>query len=101
MGKAVAVLGSNIKGTSHSDLYLMGTISGGCSTFVTIEGKPVAIVGSTTQEWDSKDTGTGKVSSGSNFVTIDGKPVARVGDSVTPHSGYATIADGISFVTIE
>jgi uncharacterized Zn-binding protein involved in type VI secretion len=69
-----------------------GTITGGVSRNVTINGQAAAIVGSTVQgvphipiggpSFQKPPTNSGQVNSGSSRVTINGKPAARSGDKV-------------------
>lgn len=90
-------MGDSVKGT-HDSTTFTGTISGGCSDKVFINGKKAAYVGSTTSESDSLCSGSGSVSSGSSKVFIDGQPAARLGDSVKGHKGTGTITSGSSTV---
>lgn len=84
----------------HSASFISGTISGNCSPNVFINGKPVATIGSTTDEYDVCTNGNGVVSSGSSKVFINGKGCARIGDTVLPHNGTASITGGSSNVII-
>jgi len=69
-----------------------GTITGGCSTNVTIDGQAAATVGSTATNkpshvpqggsFQTPPTNSGKVLQGSTSVFINGKPAARVNDPV-------------------
>jgi uncharacterized Zn-binding protein involved in type VI secretion len=69
-----------------------GTITGGCSPTVTIDGQPAAVVGSTATNnpahippggsFQTPPTNSGTVFAGSASVTINNKPAARIGDSV-------------------
>ena len=69
-----------------------GTLTGGCSTNVMIEGQPAAVVGSTATNnpphvpqggsFQKPPTNSGKVLSGSTSVMINGKPAARLNDPV-------------------
>jgi uncharacterized Zn-binding protein involved in type VI secretion len=69
-----------------------GTISGACSTNVTIDGQPAAVVGSTATNkpahipqggsFQVPPTNSGTVMQGSTSVLINNKPAARVGDPV-------------------
>lgn len=78
---------------------ITGTITTGSSN-VYIDGRKAAFVGSTTSESDAYDSGTGVVSGGSTKVYINGNRAARNGDTVTPHSGTASINSGSSQVFI-
>jgi len=70
----------------------VGTITGGCSTNVTIDGQPAATVGSTATNkpahipqggsFQNPPTNSGTVLQGSTSVFINGKPAARVNDPV-------------------
>lgn len=106
----VAVLGSLIKGmtsgehnghiTPHPPCEITGKIVGKCSSFVSVNEVPIALVGSTTEEEDCCCSGkmSGEVKTGSSFVTVGGIPVARIGDDIQPHNGTAKITTGSSFV---
>jgi uncharacterized Zn-binding protein involved in type VI secretion len=69
-----------------------GTITGGCSTDVFIDGQPAAVVGSTATNnpphlpqggsFQTPPTNQGTVFQGSTKVLINGKPAARVNDPV-------------------
>ena len=69
-----------------------GTITGGCSTNVLIDGKPAAVVGSTATNnpphvpqggsFQTPPTNSGTVLQGSTSVLINGKPAARINDPV-------------------
>jgi uncharacterized Zn-binding protein involved in type VI secretion len=69
-----------------------GTLTGGCSTNVMIEGQPAAVVGSTATNnpphvpqggsFQKPPTNSGKILSGSTSVMINGKPAARLNDPV-------------------
>ena len=69
-----------------------GTITGGCSTDVVIDGQPAAVVGSTATNnpphvpqggnFQTPPTNSGSVLRGSTKVFINGKPAARVNDPV-------------------
>jgi uncharacterized Zn-binding protein involved in type VI secretion len=69
-----------------------GTITGGCSANVTIDGKPAAVAGSTATNnpahipqggtFQTPPTNSGTVAAGSSSVMINGKPAARIGDTV-------------------
>ena len=73
-------------------LPFVGTITGGCSTDVLIDGAPAAVVGSTATNnpphvppggsFQVPPTNQGTVLLGSSSVLINNKPAARVGDSV-------------------
>ena len=109
---AAARQGDSIKGTfagehnghnkhPHSPGPISGNISGGCSNNVFINGKPAAIVGSTTTEHDECcGTNSGKVAEGSSKVFINGKPAARKGDALAPHSGSGNVSSGSDNVFI-
>ncbi len=108
----VAVLGSLIKGMTsgehsghdapHPPCEITGKIVGKCSSFVSVNGVPIALVGSITEEADCCCAGnSGKVKTGSSFVTVGGIPIARIGDDIQPHNGSAKITTGSSFVVEE
>jgi uncharacterized Zn-binding protein involved in type VI secretion len=69
-----------------------GTITGGCSTNVYIDGQPAAVVGSTATNkpahipqggsFQTPPTNSGTVAMGSTSVLINNKAAARVGDTV-------------------
>ena len=83
----------------HSGI-LTGDISNGAST-VNINGVSAAIVGSSTNEFDSCCGGSsGSISGGSSTVFICCKPAARIGDAVSPHTGSAVISSGSDNVNI-
>ena len=73
-------------------LPFAGTITGGCSADVLIDGQPAAVVGSTATNnpphvapngpFQIPPTNQGTVLLGSQTVLINNKPAARVGDSV-------------------
>jgi uncharacterized Zn-binding protein involved in type VI secretion len=73
-------------------LPFTGTITGGCSADVMIDGKPAATLGSTAMNnpphiapngpFQIPPTNQGTVMMGSATVLINNKPAARVGDSV-------------------
>lgn len=80
---------------SHSPCEITGKIDGNCSPNVFVNGKPVAFVSSTTEEFDCCCAGgSGVVSSGSSTVFVNGNAVARVDDDITPHNGTAKITGG-------
>lgn len=84
---------------SHSPCTLYGVIESNCSTFVFIDGEPVATVDSITREWDcccAEDKGV--IAEGSSLVFIEGKPVARIGDRVQPHNGTAEVITGCDYI---
>ena len=101
----IAIEGDPILGTTagehfgHSDhphppSKLTGEISGNVSKKVTIDGKGVATIGSTTTETDICCNGTnsgGSIKTGSSKITIDGKAVAIVTSKVTAHNGTAEV----------
>lgn len=106
-----ARLGDTIQGTtagehsghweSHSPLPITGTISGGCSTDVLINGRGAAVAGSVTTEHDACcGSSQGAVAAGSATVFINGQPAARQGDALAAHSGSGTIASGSGDVLI-
>jgi uncharacterized Zn-binding protein involved in type VI secretion len=67
--------------TPHGPLPITGTISGGCSGDVFINGRPAAYVGSTTTENDACcGSSQGSIAQGSSSVFINGKPAARIGE---------------------
>ena len=75
-----------------TSLPFSGTITGGCSTDVLIEGKPAAVVGSSATNtpphiapspFQVPPTNQGTVIAGSTSVMINNKPAARSGDKVT------------------
>lgn len=109
----VATQGSAIEGTTtgeHHGHYdekgkpiheagpISGTIASNCSPNVFVNGKPVAFVGSVTDEQDNCGPGKGKVANGSGKVFVNGNPIARIGDSIQPHDGNAVITSGSSNV---
>ncbi len=69
-----------------------GTITGGLSSNVTINGQAAATVGSSVQgvphipiggpTFQKPPSNSGQINSGSSRVTINGKPAARSGDTV-------------------
>jgi uncharacterized Zn-binding protein involved in type VI secretion len=69
-----------------------GTISGGCSANVTIDGQPAAVMGSMATNkpahipqggsFQAPPTNSGTVVQGSTSVLINNKPAARVNDPV-------------------
>jgi uncharacterized Zn-binding protein involved in type VI secretion len=69
-----------------------GTITGGCSTDVYIDGQPAAVVGSTATNkpahipqggsFQTPPTNSGTVAMGSTSVFINNKAAARIGDTV-------------------
>lgn len=72
--------------TPHGPLPITGTISGGCSGDVFINGQPAAYVGSTTTENDACcGSSQGSIAQGSGSVFINGKPAARIGDALAAH----------------
>lgn len=106
----VARLDDSIKGTTSgehsthtvspcSPSEISGFISGGCSSNVYCNGRPVATVGSITTENDSCcGSAKGTVATGSSRVFVNGKPIARIGDALNPHNGTASITGGSSNV---
>lgn len=74
---------------------MTGSISGGCSPNVYINGISAARVNSTTLEKDTCcGSNTGRISSGSGKVFINGISAARSGDSVATHIGSHTTING-------
>jgi uncharacterized Zn-binding protein involved in type VI secretion len=79
-----------------------GTINGGCSTDVMIEGKPAAVVGSTAVNtpphmpqggpFQVPPTNQGTIIAGSTTVMINGKPAARTGDTANTCNDPAGVA---------
>ena len=105
----VAILGDEIAGMTdgehsrtpteyphpHSPLPISGNITGNVSTWVTINGKGVATVDSTTTETDGcclGDNNGGKIVTGWNNLTIDGKAIAHVGSKVESHDGESKVS---------
>lgn len=85
----------------HSPETFNGSITGGCSGDVLINGKPAATVGSITTERDSCcGSSNGSVGAGSGTVFINGKPAARLGDSLNAHNGTGKITAGSGDVFI-
>lgn len=107
-----ARLGDSISGTtsgehsghsnpSCSPTAITGSIRGGCSSNVFINGQPAAMVGSTTTEKDSCcGNSSGSVAQGSGSVFINGKAAARNGDNLNAHNGTAKISSGSGNVMI-
>ena len=82
-------------------LPITGTISGGCSGDVFINGRPAAYVGSTTTENDACcGSSQGSIAQGSSSVFINGKPAARIGDTLAAHNGTGAVSDGSGDVLI-
>lgn len=81
-----------------------GTITGGCSTNVNINGKPAAVVGSTADNvpphipqggpFQAPPTNKGNVIIGSATVMINNKPAARMGDTVMTCNDPAPLPNG-------
>jgi uncharacterized Zn-binding protein involved in type VI secretion len=81
-----------------------GTITGGCSTDVFIDGKPAAVVGSTATNapahipaggpFQAPPTNSGDVILGSGTVLINGKAAARSGDTVNTCNDPAPLPNG-------
>ncbi len=87
--------------TPHGPLLITGTISGGCSGDVFINGRPAAYVGSTTTENDACcGSSQGSIAHGSSSVFINGKPAARIGDTLAAHNGTGAVSDGSGDVLI-
>jgi len=73
-------------------LPFSGSITGGCSTDVLVEGRPAAVLGSTATcspphvpvggSFAVPPTNSGTVAAGSATVLVNGRPAARVGDPV-------------------
>lgn len=106
-----ARLGDAISGTTSGEhsghtepcsaSAISGSINGGCSADVFINGKSAATVGSTTLEKDSCcGSAYGNIASGSGSVFINGKAAARNGDALNAHSGTALIVSGSNDVLI-
>lgn len=105
----VAILGDEISGMTatehsttpeepphpHGPVPISGNITGNVCTWITINGKGVATVGSTTTETDACCLGAntgGKITTGWNTITIDGKPIAYVGSKVESHNGESKVS---------
>ena len=87
--------------TPHGPLPITGTISGGCSGDVFINGRPAAYVGSTTTENDACcGSSQGSIAQGSSSVFINGKPAARIGDALAAHNGTGAVSAGSGDVLI-
>lgn len=85
----------------HGPVGFSGEISGGCSGDVLINGRPAAVVGSTTTERDSCcGSSAGAVAAGSGSVFINGRPAARQGDALSAHSGSGSVSSGSGDVII-
>lgn len=95
MSKPIATVGHNhtCPARTGKKKHVGGPIIDG-QDFVTVNGVPVAVVGSKVTCQGPVDT----IVSGSSSVKINGKAVARVGDK-TAHGGV--IVEGISGVTIK
>lgn len=81
---------------SHPPCKIEGSIVRKCSSNVYVNGRPVALVGSETEETDcccpSPQTGT--VKTGSPKVFVNKVPLARLGDEIEPHNGEVFIISG-------
>ena len=87
--------------TPHGPLPITGTISGGCSGDVFINGRPAAYVGSTTTENNACcGSSQGSIAQGSSSVFINGKPAARIGDTLAAHNGTGAVSAGSGDVLI-
>lgn len=85
----------------HGPVGFSGEISGGCSGDVLINGRPAAVVGSTTTERDSCcGSSAGAVAAGSGSVFINARPAARQGDTLSAHSGSGSVSSGSGDVII-
>ena len=85
----------------HSPMQFTGTVSGGCSSNVYVNGRPAAMVGSSTIERDGCcGAGTGNIVGGSSSVFINGSPAARDGDALRAHSGKGIVNSGSDNVII-
>lgn len=103
MSLKVARLNDYISGTTsgehsghtespHSSSAITGSINGGCVSSVLVNNKPIAVLGSTTVEYDSCcGTSSGKVANTSTTVFANKKGVARTTDKIQPHNGTAKI----------
>ena len=81
--------------TPHSPSPITGTVSGGCSENVFINGIPAATVGSVTDEHDACcGAAHGSVRDGSGSVFVNGKSAARLGDALNAHNGTGWISGG-------
>lgn len=109
--RGISRLGDTIEGMTagehsghipaHGPSPITGTISGGCSSNVFIDGFPVALEGSITDEHDvCCGSSQGSVGSSGSSVLINGKPIACVGTPVNAHNGTATVTGGSSSVFI-
>lgn len=86
---------------AHAPLPITGTISGGCSADVFINGQPAATVGSVTAEHDACcGSSQGSVAVGSASVFINGKPAARKRDALAAHNGSGAVSSGSDDVLI-
>ena len=87
--------------TPHDPGPITGTISGGCSDTVYVDGLAAATVGSITTEIDACCGGSaGSVAKGSASVYINGKAAARTGDALAAHNGTGSISGGSTDVQI-
>lgn len=85
----------------HYPMQFVGTVSGGCSSNVYINGRPAAMVGSSTIERDGCcGAGTGNIAGGSSSVFINGRPAARDGDVLHAHNGNGIVNSGSDNVII-
>ena len=79
----------------HSPSPITGSVSGGCSGDVFVNGLSAATVGSVTEERDACcGTGYGSVRDGSESVFVNGKAAARLGDALNAHNGTGWISGG-------
>lgn len=79
----------------HAPSEITGDIHDSVSSNVFCNRTPVAVVGSTTNEYDSCcGMSHGSVAQGSPNVFVNSKPIARVGDSINAHNGTASITGG-------
>ena len=114
MSKAVAIVGSDILGTTtgehhgHYDIYgspihssgvLIGIVASG-SNKLKINGVNVAIELSPTSESDNCGNGNGTLGSVQHKLKINGKSVQLVDDNTIPHNGTAKITTGASKIMV-
>lgn len=79
----------------HGSVPITGSVSGGCSTSVFVNGEPACIVGAITIEKDDCCGQTpGSVSVGSSSVYVDGKPLSYIGEKFPAHDGTVEISYG-------
>lgn len=85
----------------HPPQAFAGEITGGCARTVRVNGRPSAVAGSTTVEWDGCcGSSTGTVAVGSSTVRMNGISAARVGDALNAHSGSGAVTGGSPNVRI-